>query len=478
MLLVTLAVAMLIPALADGLAGDADWQSFVKSFAVTLFVGGGLLVLNRSRQIQLNLRQAFAFTTISWLLIATFSALPFLFSTKLNMSVADSFFEAMSGITTTGSTVITELDTAPPGILLWRAMLQWLGGVGIIVTAVAILPMLRVGGMQLFRMESSDRSEKIVPRATQLASGIATLYITLTLICMVAYRLAGMSLFDALCHAMTTIATGGFSTHNLSFGHFHQFLSPAQATAIDWIAVTFMLLGAMPFVLYIQALRGQPSALFRDTQVGWFLSIVVIGVIALAAWQILELGSQASISIRYAAFNVVSIITGTGFATTDYNNWGGFAVATFFLLMFIGGCAGSTSCGIKVFRFQVLYATARTQVSRLMQPHGVFIPYYNRRPIPEDVTNSVMGFFFLFVVSFGVLVLLLSALGLDFVTAISGAATSIANVGPGLGQTIGPAGNFEPLPDAAMWIMSAGMLLGRLELFTVLILFAPSFWRS
>ena len=459
-----------IPALADAAVGHPDWQVFALSAALTLFVGGALVLTNRTRGIRLTIRQAFVLTTASWVVLAAFASLPFAFS-DLGLSFTDAFFEAMSGITTTGSTVISGLDSAPPGILLWRALLQWLGGIGIIVVAVGVLPILRIGGMQLFRMESSDSSEKVLPRVTQVAAGIGLIYIALTAICAASYRLAGMTSFESVVHAMTTIATGGFSTSDASVGHF-------DSAPIEWIATVFMVTGALPFVLYLQAVRGKPGLLIRDSQVQWFLSIVAVGILSLAAWQWLENGSALGLAIRQAAFNVVSIITGTGYATTDFSQWGGFALAAFFLFMFIGGCAGSTSCGIKVFRFQVLYATARVQMSRLTQPHGVFIPLYNRRPISEAVAASVMGFFFLFVVCFAVLALLLGMLGLDFLTSVSGAASAMANVGPGLGEIIGPAGTFASLPDAAKWLLAAGMLLGRLELFTVLVLFTPAFWRG
>ena len=470
MLLTTLAVAMVIPAIADATVGNPDWEVFSVAAAFTLFVGGALTLSNRGETNRLNIRQAFVLTTVSWLVMAVFAALPFAFS-DLDLSYTDAFFEAMSGITTTGSTVIIGLDFAPPGILLWRALLQWMGGIGIIVVAIAVLPILRIGGMQIFRMESSDTSEKVLPRVTQITTAIAIIYLVLTLLCAALYWSFGMTAFQAMCHAMTTIATGGFSTSDSSIAVFDD-------AAIDWIAAVFMILGGMPFVLYLQAVRGKPGLLLRDDQVRWFLAIVTVAILMLAGWLWLENGANPMTALRYAAFNVVSIITGTGYATDDFASWGGFAVATFFLLMFIGGCAGSTSCGIKVFRFQVLYATAKIQMLRLLQPHGVFIPYYNRQPIQDTVAASVMGFFFLFVVCFAILAMALGLMGLDFLTSISGAASAIANVGPGLGDVIGPIGSFAPLPDAAKWLLAAGMLLGRLELFTVLILFVPAFWRD
>jgi trk system potassium uptake protein TrkH len=466
----TLAVAMCLPAIFDLIVGNPNWQVFLLAAALTLFIGIMLVLMTRDNVRKISIRQAFVLTTVVWVVIPSFAALPLAFA-DLQLSYTDAFFEAMSGLTTTGSTVMLGLDSTPPGILLWRALLQWLGGIGIIAMAIVILPLLQVGGMQLFRMESSDTSDKVMPRTTQIVTYISVLYVALTALCAVLYWAGGMSGFDAVTHAMTTIATGGFSTHDASVGYFN---SPA----IDATATMFMLIGGMPFVLYLQALRGAPLRLIRDSQVRWFLATVVIAVLSM--WFYLEgdLEGQVFKNFLRVAFNVVSVITGTGYSTEDYSAWGPFAVSVLFFLMFVGGCAGSTTCGIKIFRFQVLYATAKNQMYRLLQPHGVFIPYYNRRPIPETVTESVMGFFFLYALAFAVIAMGLGLLGLDFLTAASGAATAISNVGPGLGPRIGPAGTFATLPDAAKWLLSFGMLLGRLELFTVLVLLLPSFWRK
>jgi trk system potassium uptake protein TrkH len=469
LLLTTLALAMSLPALVDAATGHADWQVFLASAGLTLFIGVALILTMRGGDLAIGIREAFVLTLASWLGVTLFAALPFAFA-ELNLSLADAFFEAMSGITTTGATVIVDLDNAPPGILLWRALLQWLGGIGIIVTAVAMLPMLKVGGMQLFRMESSDTTDKVLPRAAQISTAIGSIYFILTAICAIAYWLAGMPGFDAIAHAMTTIATGGFSTSDDSLGAF-------ATPSIEWIAVVFMIVGSLPFVLYLQVVRGRPMSLFRDSQVRWFLSVVlalvILVVLILSISQNLSMGQ----SIRLSAFNTISILTGTGYSTAAFDNWGPLALTIFFLIMFVGGCAGSTTCGIKIFRFQILYETATAQIRRLVQPHGVFIPYYNRSPITDEVTMSVMSFFFFYVLVFVVLALGLSALGLDFLSAMSGAATAISNVGPGLGPVIGPSGTFASLPDAAKWLLSAGMLLGRLELFTILVLFAPAFWK-
>ncbi len=470
LLLTTLAVAMCAPLVLDLANGHGEWRVFAGSAALTAFIGVIMILTTRSPIRRMNIRQAFILTTGSWLVLTMFSALPFVFS-ELDLSYTDAFFEAMSGITTTGSTVITGLDNAPGGILLWRALLQWLGGIGIIVMAIAILPVLKIGGMQLFRMESSDHSEKVMPRVTQVASGIGFVYLVLTGICALALWAVGFDGFDAIAHAMTTIATGGFSTSDASIGGFDN-------AAAEMIVTFFMIIGGLPFVLYLKAVRGQPGALFRDSQVRCFIVVIVFCIVVLGIWHHFATGAPLGQSYREVAFNVVSVITGTGYSSADYGGWGAFAIGMFFFLMFIGGCAGSTTCGIKIFRFQVLYATAEAQIHRLVQPHGVFVPHFNKQPITEEIAGSVMGFFFLFVITFAAIALALGAIGLDFLTAVSGAATAICNVGPALGDIIGPVGNFSTLPDSAKWVLSAGMLLGRLELFTVMVMLAPSFWRG
>jgi trk system potassium uptake protein TrkH len=444
-LITILALAMIIPAIVDYSVGHADWQVFAAASAVTLFVGVSMILTTRSGWIGFNLRQAFVMTNLAWLVIATFGALPFVFS-DMELSVTDSFFESMSGVTTTGATVIVGLDHTAPGILLWRAILQWLGGIGIIVMAVALLPILQVGGMQLFRVEAFD-ADKVLPRAAQIAGGISIVYVFLTGLAALILWALGLSGFDAVAHAMTSIATGGFSTHDASVGYY-------DSAAVDWSICGFMILGSLPFVLYLRALRGNLAVLVRDSQVRWFL-IVVAAAILLITWWLWRNGVLPPLdALRYGAFNVVSVMTGTGYATAEFDRWGGFSMSLMFVLMFVGGCAGSTTCGIKIFRFQV------------------------HRPIPEQVSLSVMGFFFLFTASFALLAAGLGFLGLDFITAVSGAASAIANVGPGLGPVIGPDHNYSSLPAGAKWLLSAGMLLGRLELFTVLVLLSRSFWRG
>ena len=469
-LIATLGLAMLVPAVVDLAANNSDWVVFVASSLLTTLIGLSLFAATRGSPKGLSTRQALLMTSVSWIALVAFGALPFVWS-GIVPSYTDAFFESMSGLTTTGATVIEDLDNAPPGILFWRGLLQWLGGLGIIVMAIAVLPMLQIGGMQLFKAEAFDTAEKILPRATQISSSITLVFIGFTLVCCILFMAAGMPAMDAIVHAMTTVATGGFSTKNNSIGHFN-------SAAIDWITIVFMILGSIPFILYVQMLQGRLTPVFRDSQVRVFLGLLAIATTI--AWLMAHYGQYhiGLDGLRYAAFNVVSITTGTGYATTDYGIWGPHAISFFFVIMFIGGCAGSTSCGIKIFRFMVLFEAIRQHINQVMYPHGIFRPQFNGRPIDQRVITSVMSFMFLYVISFGAIAIALILTGLDTTTALSGAGSAISNVGPGLGSVIGPAGNYASLNDTAKWTLAAGMLLGRLELFTIMVLLLPRFWRS
>lgn len=468
-LLAILAAAMLLPAAIGFLLGNPDWKVFLFSAFLTAFVGSGLFITNRDYEKEINLRQAFIFTSSSWFILPVFAALPIYFS-DFGLSFADAYFEMVSGLTTTGSTVIVGLNTATPELLLWRSIMNWLGGLGIIVFAISILPMLRIGGMQLFRSESSEK-EKILPRAKQISNAIISVYLTISLLCAVTYWLAGMSGFDAICHAMTTVSTAGFSTYDDSFGHF-------KNAAIEYAATFFMLASGIPFILYYQLMRGKAEDLFNNSQVRAFLFMSALAITTMTLWLYWKHTLPLEEAFRLSAFNVSSIITTSGFVTTDYTLWGSFAVVLVFMLSVMGGCTGSSTGGIKIFRFQVLYETVRCQISQLVHPHGVFLPQYNKRPIPDSISEAVMSFILLYGITFTVTALLLSFMGLDYITSMSAAVTTLSNVGPGLGPIIGPSGSFAPLPDAAKYLLSFTMILGRLELFTVLVLFAPSFWRN
>jgi len=389
----------------------------------------------------------------------------------VGLSLTDALFEAVSGITTTGSTVMTGLDDVNKGILLWRAILQWIGGVGIIVTAMAILPMLKIGGMQLFRMESSEMGEKILPKTGQLAAAIGGIYLVLTILCMIGYMMTGMGGFDAIAHAMTTIATGGYSTSDASLGGF-------MDNGADLVAITFMLAGALPFGVYLLAARGSFKPAWSDPQMRGFLLVITLLILLVTFYLWVSdvyMGKQA---LRLSAFNVISVVTGTGYATADYNAWGPFAVSAFFAFMFIGGCAGSTACSIKIFRYQVAFEAMRAYVFKMPRRHAVAPMRYGGKLLPNSVVYSVFGFFFLFFTCFAVVAILLSIIGLDPITAWSGAASAVANVGPGLGDIIGPTGTYQSLPSSAKWVLMTGMLVGRLEIVTALVLLTPSFWRA
>ncbi len=470
MLLCILSLFMILPAFVDWFYGNENWPAFVGSSMATLFVGSILFLTNKGSATEhLELRQAFLLTNSAWISIALFGSLPFLLS-DIDMSFIDSFFESTSGITTTGATVIENLEAKSHGILIWRALLQWLGGVGIIVMALAVLPMLSIGGMQLFKTESYETPDKVVPKAASFAAGISIVYITLTVIWALMLWGAGMSMFDSIAHAMTTLATGGYSTKSQSLAAFN-------SSTIEVIIIFGMLVGSLPFVHYLTLTKNGIKNLIKDDQVKLFLTLVFFVVLIMSLYL-----SSNNIpyleALRLASFNVISIITGTGFGTSDFNNWGGFPTTILLILMFVGGCAGSTTCGLRMARIQVLIANAKAQVSKLIRPHAVVVSYYNQKPIPENVAESVMGFFFLYIISFAVIASLLGGLGLDLVTAISGAASAIGNVGPGLGDIIGPSGSYQSIPDLGKLILCAGMILGRLEIFAILVMFSPLFWKN
>ncbi len=469
-LLSILALGMAIPMLVDLHHGDADWKIFLICIVTTLFFGGSLVLTNAgSAGQQLTLRQAFVLTTLSWLAMATFGALPIWLSHG-SVDITDAFFESMSGITTTGSTIMVGLDHMPMGTLLWRSILNWLGGIGFILMAILILPFLKVGGMQLFRTESSDKSDKAMPRLKIIGVWTGIIYVFLTGLCALCFWMAGMSGFDSINHAMTTVATGGLSTHDSSFGYFSN-------PVIHWIGIIFMILGSLPFVLYVREMNGSKGAIFRNSQVLAFLLFLLVSICMMTAWLTYQGIMPLASALRHATFNIVSVVTTTGFATTDYTLWGAFPIAMFFILTFLGGCTGSTTGGIKIMRFQIMGKILNRHLKKLQQPSLVLPLRYEGQTVSDDVPYSVMVFIFTYMVCFAALSVGLGLCGLDFITAISGAATSLGNVGPGLGGIIGPAGNFSTLPDAAKWILSFGMLLGRLEMFTVLILLTPYFWN-
>ncbi|TBU97230.1 TrkH family potassium uptake protein [Stutzerimonas kirkiae] len=466
--LITLAISMVIPMLTLwSFERNDDIQAFIWGSLITMGCGIALVAPGRPANAQLRPRDMYFLTTLSWLTVCCFAALPMMLIHHI--SYADAFFETMSGITTTGATILVGLDHASPGLLMWRSLLHWLGGIGFIGMAVAILPLLRVGGMRLFQTESSDWSEKVMPRSHMAAKYFVAIYVFFTLLATLAFWLAGMSPFDAINHAMSSVATGGFSTSDASLGKF----SPAS----HWIAVIFMILGSLPFALYVATLRGHTNALVKDQQVRGFLRILLLTSLLFTLWYWLKHDDDLLDSLRVVTFSVVSVVTTTGFAVVDYNQWGGFAVMIFFYLMFLGGCSGSTTGGLKIFRFQVAYALLWASLKQMVHPRAVIRQQYNGHNLDEEIVRSILTFSFFFTTTIALLALCLAMLGLDFITALTAAASAVCNLGPGLGPIIGPVGNYASLPETAKWLLSLGMLLGRLEIITVLVVLTPAFWR-
>lgn len=470
LLVAILGVAMLLPAALDFADGHANWAAMLESAILCLLAGGCMALACASEGGQrLDIRQTFLVTTGVWFALPVFGALPFVIG-ETDARAVDAFFEAMSGLTTTGATVFTGLDDLPRGLLLWRAILQWLGGIGIIVVAMVFLPELRVGGMQIFKSESFDTFGKILPRAAEIASTIMWIYLGLTIFGVVGYIWTGLAPFDAICHAMTSIATGGMSTRDASFADFKG--------APEYFATLMMLIASLPFVLYVSVLASHLGPLITNAQVRGYLIVLACAIGGLTVFRVAADGVGLEPAFRETLFNVTSIISGTGYASADYQAWGAFAVMAFFLLGLIGGCAGSTSCSVKIFRYQILLAAIGAQIRRLHSPRGIFITRYEGRPVGEDVVSSVMSFFVLFMVTLGALSVALGMTGLDMTTSVSGAAAALANIGPGLGEIIGPTGNYATLNDTAKWLLAIAMLVGRLELLAIYAILTVNFWRA
>ena len=467
--LITLAVSMLVPVgtllVFEQTRGI---NAFLWSSLITFVAGIALVARGRPQEGQLRPRDMYMLTVSSWVMVSIFAALPFIFAE--HASITDAYFESMSGITATGATIFTGLDSMSPGTLIWRSLLHWLGGIGFIAMAVAILPMLRIGGMRLFQTESSDRSDKVMPRSHMVAKYMVVAYLGLSGLAVLGFWLAGMGLFDAVNHAMSAIATGGFSTSDASLGKWQQ-------PAVHWVAVVVMILGSLPFVLYVATLRGNYRALLRDEQVRGFIKVLLISWLALASWYTLTTELHWLEALRHVAVNITSVMTTTGFALGDYHLWGPFASMIFFYLGFVGGCSGSTAGGLKIFRFQVAYILLKANLKQLVHPRAVIKQNYNRHRLDEDIARSILAFSFFFTITIAVLALALAMCGLDWITALTGAAATVSGVGPGMGPIIGPAGNYAGLPEIAKWLLTIGMLLGRLEILTVLVLLFPAFWR-
>ena len=468
-LISTLGCMMICPAILNFLSKEKEWTIFASTGIIIFFIGITIILAFKSRELKIGNKETFLLTFLSWLLLAAISALPFYLS-NLNLSYTDSFFEATSGITTAGSTIIENLNKASPGILIWRAILQWLGGIGIIVMAVAALPLLHISGLQLFFSEQTEGSDKLKESVKNIASSIIIIYVVLTLICALCLKIAGMSVFDSICHAMTTLATGGYSTQNNSIGHYNNI-------AIELIIITGMILASLPFILFVKSLNNINHLLF-DSQVKKFIFLILIAILFMSLWLTYQSEINILEAIRISSFNVISIITGTGYSTSDFTQWGGFAVTLLFIFMFIGGCTGSTTGGIKIFRLQILFKVINQQIKKIIKPHQVINISYEKSTLEDKTIISILSLIFLFISTTIIVAAILCFLGIDILSALSAAATAIAVVGPGLSSEIGPAGNFSQFPNTAKWTLSMAMIIGRIEFFAVLILLLPSFWKK
>ena len=468
-LLIVLGFSMLVPITIQLIYSEFN-STFIISSIITITFGALFFLANIDHNRSLSTQQAFLLTALSWIGVAIFGSIPFIFS-DLNLSLTDAFFESMSGITTTGATIINNLSDTPKAILSWRAILQWLGGIGIIVMAITLMPIMNIGGMQLLKISSGDSSEKILPKSKQISLRLVLIYFSLTLLCAFFYKICGMNFFDSLTHSMTTIATGGFSNYNQSIGFF-------ESAKIEYVSIVFIILGSIPFISYIKFLSGNRKIVFKDEQIKLFFKLIFFSILILFIYLAIVNKSIFEIQLRAIIFNVVSILTGTGYVTKEFDQWGNFPLIFFLLLMFIGGCAGSTTCGIKVFRVHMLYFFLKNQLLKIIYPRAIINLKYNNDIVQDKLIASIISFIYLYIIIFFVISALLTLTGLNFITAVSGAASSISNVGPGLGNEIGPNSNYANLPAVSKWILSTGMILGRLEIFAILVIFLPSFWRN
>jgi len=466
-LIATIAAAMLLPALVDAYHGNPDWRVFVATAAGTFTLGGLIFLSLRREPFTYSFREAVLFVNIAWVAVSATAALPLYFS-ELGLSFVDAWFEAVSGLTTTGATVLTKLDTAPPGLLLWRSLLQWIGGIGIVVAGIWLLPALRVGGQQLFALESSDQTEKPFSRIERYAAALLVLYLVITVACTLLYVLCGMSLFEAVNHAMTTVATGGYSTSDSSIGKF-------ESNAVLWVATVFMVLSSLPFIFLLRLFVQRNTAI--DPQIRYFLLIAASVMLVILVYRKLEGETIDFHAVTQVVFNTVSVITTTGYASEDYTQWGDFAFGLIFFLTFLGGCTGSTAGGLKVFRLVVIRQTLKQVSARLVRPNQIVSVRYGAQNLSDEVAASALGFVFVYFATFALFAVALSFTELDALTAISASATAISNVGPGVGEIIGPSGNFSTLPDLAKWLLSIEMILGRLELMSTFVMLLPVFWR-
>lgn len=470
LMIAVLGAAMLLSVAADLVAGDPNWRAMLKS-AILTGMFGALVSLGCANGVggSLDLRQSFLLTTSVWVALPLFGALPFMLGAP-GASFTDAFFEAMSGMTTTGTTVFVGLDDMPPGVLLWRSMLQWLGGLGIVIVALIFLPVMKVGGMQYFRSEAFDTLGKVLPRALDISRALVEVYLALTAFCAITYFALGMPAFEALNHALTTIATGGYSTSDASFAAF--------PGALEYAGAVFMLLAGLPFVRYVQLVSGSARPMFQDVQVRAYLRWTAYAIGMVVAWRLVNEQTAPETVLRETAFNVISLFSGTGFGSADVASWGSFPLVVVLVVGLIGACTASTGCSIKVFRYLVLIEAVKAQIKRIHSPARMVRVRLDGRPLDDEVINSVIALFTLFILTFGLTAVILSLTGLSSRAALTAAWTSVANIGPVYGPEVGPTGAVDGFSSPTKWVMIVAMLLGRLELLSVLVLLLPRFWRG
>ncbi|KPQ08025.1 MAG: trk system potassium uptake protein TrkH [Rhodobacteraceae bacterium HLUCCA12] len=470
LLLIALGLTMLVPAAIDLAMGGGGWRVFVMSAFVSALSGVGFALATANARVpSLSLRQSFLLTTLTWIILPAYGAIP-IYVGEGDLGLTNALFESMSGMTTTGTTVMVGLDDLGPGILLWRSILQWLGGLGIVIVALIFLPVMKVGGMQYFRAEGFDTMGKIMPRVTDIALMLVQVYLGLTIIAALAYVLVGLGAFDAVNHALTTIATGGYSTRDTSFAEF----SPSA----QYVSTALMWLSGLPFIRYVQLVNGSAMPLMQDVQVRAYLRWTLYAIGAIVAYRLAQSDVGFEQTLRESAFNTVSLWSGTGYGTASVTDWGDFPLLVVMVGGFIGACTASTGCSIKVFRFIVLFEAIKSQLRQLVHPNRVSLVHIGGRRVEDEVISSVIVMFTAFVLGFGVLVILLSLSGLEMRTAITASWTAICNIGPVFGHGVSGSGAVDGFPDSAKWLMIAGMLLGRLEMVAVLVLFLPRFWRT
>ena len=471
LLMMIFSMTLVPPFLVSLLYSDGAAIAFLSALGITFGVGFLVWLPFHNHKQELKTRDGFVITVLFWLVLAFSGCLPLMLAEQPGLSFTDAFFESLSGWTTTGATVITGIDHLPESILWYRQQLQWLGGMGIIVLAVAVLPMLGIGGMQLFRAETPGpvKDSKLTPRITETAKALWYIYLSLTIACAVSYWLAGMSAFDAIGHSFSTVAIGGFSTHDASLGYFNN-------PAIEAVAIVFMLISVLNFGLHFYAWK-QRSILhyFADSELKFLLWILSGGALLTVSALWLTETYTLSDSVRYGLFELVSVATTTGFGTANFSSWPIFIPVLLFMMAFIGGCAGSTGGGMKVMRILLVYKQGIREIRRLIHPNAIIPVKINKRPVNDRVMEAVWGFFSVYILTYMVMMVALLATGLDHVTAFSAVGACLNNLGPGLGDV---AAHYGDISDAAKWILSFTMLLGRLEIFTFLVLLSPAFWRS